>query len=1352
MSIFKDSFRPYVRDQLALREELINIGNTPRNNPAGIRTSRNSRNDLVLHSDNDLIDNKNISINPGTFYNYALNKQCIIRMTSLVDYVENVNLEIGGLEGEQSFKALRGASLSQNFILEGGVVSDFARTKGQTREVRRVSTPRDSFPRLNQRTNLGYGDLAIGADASDDGYGIVPMPGIIDANIRTKSAYGSLREAKVNFECHNRRQLEVLEMLYMRPGYMVALEWGWNPYINNDGKLITQKRLLEDYFADDEGKNSRIYTNNITQQEVFNAVNDLKEYHCGNYDGFLGFVKNFGFQARDDGGFTCYTELVSIGEVLESLRIPSLSITDPIISVNDNNTSNSNSNITIKTTKIDTTYTGGSSYTMGAGGGSTTTVSNYSLDSTDYNNALNEGIFPQYNGLLGLVKSLSNYCTFNSFSQRKTHTTYITEAEQQKLEDIFGFNDTEAIESLEEGDTQRVALEAQAKTASKVQRDANYFGTINLFLRDLVRYQSATLEKYLIKVLGLKNAEELRNYIIPVNDSNIKILAKNTQPYIRWDALVALINENLITKDAKGDNPVQLITDRIYSQGNKTSKLDPLLFTGISDFTNTSQNNIFDYSCDSNICILPLQFELGKVPDSTMDKFNIAETLGYVPDITQFPSQYIVGSYGHANTTLYDNKDIFSFITSNNINATLNDTDKLRRIGSIFLNVNMINDIAEKNADDEEYTLGKFINDIWKEVNKVCPNHNFVVTDDKESNKVFIIDLPVDNSEIPKEIYQFIPYSNKNILRKFEYTSNVPKAMSATVAIQAQDPRSIQDIDGVTFAAFNRSIKNRILSNDSVSNWRRTQAQIANNMEEFEKKQVQLKVQMNKHLQRFFSNLTLTAKDKKPISEGNMVGITKEYQKNATYLSQALNRSSTFTSVIPLDFSATLDGISGIVIGNIFRVEKSRLPRAYANANIGFIVFNEEQTITAGQDWTTDIGGKMTILPDPSTPVKINGITTVTFAAEAANLFEPGTEAYDSATTALSEYQDAVTDIGQATTGDELYLKRVKDNSIQYLDVAGGPDIDMTDGNDPDEEGEKGLLPYKFNENNTIGKTFGFVSVRRTPGIDNEGTDIDFGFDSNNYVGMFDAFANAGLFLGFIKAQGGNYDPVKGTITEDGQAGTGMHAQVITEKGGGDRGRVRLLPSTYKHYFNLDEESISPTDLITFIPQKVDGSSTVSIEGKEYYTITKPLVENTDQSSIVVVGTKGNLETRPKQTVLSTDLTTPRYIAKEHCTRIQHIWYNIQFSPEAELKFLNGWSRQYRSGYNGKYSGVLNTDTADERITYGTLSEKSKPETITTQYLENKAFWMRDDVLAASAASAKDPGNFKVFKNNLENP
>ena len=34
----------------------------------------------------------------------------------------------------------------------------------------------------------------------------------------------------------------------MRPGYPICLEWGWNPYINNGGELVTETRLLEDMF------------------------------------------------------------------------------------------------------------------------------------------------------------------------------------------------------------------------------------------------------------------------------------------------------------------------------------------------------------------------------------------------------------------------------------------------------------------------------------------------------------------------------------------------------------------------------------------------------------------------------------------------------------------------------------------------------------------------------------------------------------------------------------------------------------------------------------------------------------------------------------------------------------------------------------------------------------------------------------------------------------------------------------------------------------------------------------------------------------------------------------------------
>ena len=280
----------------------------------------------------------------------------------------------------------------------------------------------------------------------------------------------------------------------------------------------------------------------------------------------------------------------------------------------------------------------------------------------------------------------------------------------------------------------------------------------------------------------------------------------------------------------------------------------------------------------------------------------------------------------------------------------------------------MIDDIASKNNNNPNYTLGNFITDIWDEVNKACPNHNFVLTDDKEANTLFIIDLPIDKDTLPPppQLHEFTPFSNKTILRNFSYTSNVPSALTATVAIQAQDPRSIQDIDGVTFAAFNRAIKNRLFSIDTESNWVKTAADVETTASEYEKKRAILSEELSNFRFNFFYDLSAEPNER-DYKAGNIIGILKEYQQMTTYVSEAKNKSTSFASVIPLEFNATLDGISGIVIGNLFRVEESRLPRAYAKSDIGFIVFSEEQKITAGGDWTTDISGKMVLL-DPTPP------------------------------------------------------------------------------------------------------------------------------------------------------------------------------------------------------------------------------------------------------------------------------------------------------------------------------------------------------------------------------------------------
>jgi hypothetical protein len=68
------------------------------------------------------------------------------------------------------------------------------------------------------------------------------------------------------------------------------------------------------------------------------------------------------------------------------------------------------------------------------------------------------------------------------------------------------------------------------------------------------------------------------------------------------------------------------------------------------------------------------------------------------------------------------------------------------------------------------------------------------------------------------------------------------------------------------------------------------------------------------------------------------------------------------SAIIPLTFNAKMDGIGGLIIGNVFRIDKTRLPLGYQKDDIGFIITKESQNITSGQDWTTEFSGQLVIL------------------------------------------------------------------------------------------------------------------------------------------------------------------------------------------------------------------------------------------------------------------------------------------------------------------------------------------------------------------------------------------------------
>jgi hypothetical protein len=139
--------------------------------------------------------------------------------------------------------------------------------------------------------------------------GIKPMPGITSVEIHNKGAYGSLRQATVNFQCWDIKQLEILETLYMRPGYTVLLEFGRNTYFEN-GK-INPIRYKDDFFTQ-QNVDLHSYLNDLHKRAV-----DSK----GHYDSLFGYITNYAWNARGDGGYDCKTEIISTGEILESLKV-----------------------------------------------------------------------------------------------------------------------------------------------------------------------------------------------------------------------------------------------------------------------------------------------------------------------------------------------------------------------------------------------------------------------------------------------------------------------------------------------------------------------------------------------------------------------------------------------------------------------------------------------------------------------------------------------------------------------------------------------------------------------------------------------------------------------------------------------------------------------------------------------------------------------------------------------------------------------------------------------------------------------------------------------------------------------
>jgi hypothetical protein len=245
---------------------------------------------------------------------YLNNKTAWVKLASSVEIIKEEKSGFNGLSRlEEIFndpglaQQYRGQLLAEKTVLFNGIsalnnkdtFSPFD-TKGLGYTTRKGYNKTKSIWNLNSVYGLGGTD-----------FGQQPMPGIKDVKVKSLNR-GSIREANITIKAYNKLQFAIIELLYLRLGFTMMLEWGNDKYIDNKGEFKEMgSTIIEDQWFGDK-KHS--------QFSMLNQIEETRVKYDGNYDGFFGKVSNFDWSFNSDGSYDIKIKLITLGDVIESIK------------------------------------------------------------------------------------------------------------------------------------------------------------------------------------------------------------------------------------------------------------------------------------------------------------------------------------------------------------------------------------------------------------------------------------------------------------------------------------------------------------------------------------------------------------------------------------------------------------------------------------------------------------------------------------------------------------------------------------------------------------------------------------------------------------------------------------------------------------------------------------------------------------------------------------------------------------------------------------------------------------------------------------------------------------------------
>jgi hypothetical protein len=828
--------------------------------------------------------------------------------------------------------------------------------------------------------------------------GIRPMPGITNVNIQSKSAYGSLQEATVSFVAWDIKQLEELELLYMRPGYTVLLEFGWN-YVNPMPKydILNKKEIsLNDAFA-----------------EIYNLI----DRSSGNYDALLGYVKNYNWTARDDGGYNCTTTIISLGEVLESLKCNWVPI--------DTKAFSPQSILGYGSPDVFKSYQQGIipgllhelwNYMDLERGAKTEGNPNYVGELKDANNSayllyMSKAMSKQekydrggYPKPLGTDNTTEGWITLGSFCELLNNYVLLKDGNNNPISQILSY-ETDPNGSIirEEDQFKNLLPKSLTCVASPLSLSTN-IGVCwvrndnweQLEANSTTEDTDIDVNRAIVNNIpsDIKNTITKGNFDALSNRFTNKFQTVTSLSQfnsilgggIAISTTVRYVYNGNLENDLKKitEDLVNAITDvRVTSN---TTKID-FFFYNNSDFISSTKSpdiiNFYDYFFTSltkqeegditesaeliykqlfpnnefvrgvnvpEVGDKNIQWNKSKVIDKIKTLFS---NVPLSPELTQkLTNQAPVVAQNVANQA-GKIPSLGSGLQPFLVSSASSGTKALGKIANIYVNMNFLysqaisrNIASNDNQNNNNISIRAYLQGILREIQNSMGNINdFDIQVDNRNAIGRIIDINF-TGETDKEPFTLQIHNTNSVVRNYNFQSKIFPEMGSIIAISAQDTNGVGKLgyDNATLVAWNEGISDRLIPKKDFNK--------AIALERVNSPNTFLFPFLTQLLEYFNA---LQGKDK---SNPNFAfgGLNFAYKDFLAHLAKYDNQNK-YKTIIPTELSVKLDGIGGIVIGNLFKINEDIIPKGYRGAagrNLAYLVTKINHTIS-NNDWVTEL-------------------------------------------------------------------------------------------------------------------------------------------------------------------------------------------------------------------------------------------------------------------------------------------------------------------------------------------------------------------------------------------------------------